>query len=59
MDSDGPEEANVQSYSPGGTNVPSWEGTMAHTIEPSVRCGDAALYVKLLGPLVIIIVAKY
>ena len=40
-------EARVQSYSPGGANVPSWEGTLApaaaNTIEPSVCCGDAAL----------------
>jgi len=27
--SGGPKEAQVQSYSPGGTNVPSWEGRLA------------------------------
>ena len=29
VDSGGLKEAQVQSYSPGGTNVPSWEGTLA------------------------------
>ena len=29
VDSGGPKEAQVQSYSPGGANVPSWEGTLA------------------------------
>ena len=24
-----PKEAQVQSYSPGGANVPTWEGTLA------------------------------
>jgi len=46
VDSGGPKEAQVQSYSPGGANVPSWEGTwrnLANTIEPSVCGGDAAL----------------
>ena len=28
-DSGGPKEAQVQSYSPGGAKVPSWEGTLA------------------------------
>jgi len=29
VDSDGPKEVQVQRYSPGGANVPSWEGTLA------------------------------
>jgi len=29
VDSGGPKEAWVQSYSPGGANVPTWEGTLA------------------------------
>jgi len=29
VDSGGPKEAWIQSYSPGGANVPSWEGTLA------------------------------
>jgi len=29
VDSGGPKEAHVQSYSPGGANVPSWEDTLA------------------------------
>jgi len=29
VDSGGPKEAQVQSYSLGGANVPSWEGTLA------------------------------
>ena len=55
MDSSGRMDAQVQSYSPGGANVPSWEGTLpslVEKIEPSVYGGDA-LYVKLLSPLVI------
>ena len=28
VDSGGPKEAQVQSYSPGGANEPSWEGTL-------------------------------
>ena len=51
VDSDGPaEKAQVQSYSPGGANVQSWENTLpppGNTIEPSV-CGGDAPYVKLL-----------
>jgi len=27
VDSSGPKDAQVQSYSPGGANVPSWEDT--------------------------------
>jgi len=51
-DSSGPNEAQVQSYSPGIENVPTWEGTLAppgelNTIEPS-GCGGNAVYVKLL-----------
>jgi len=33
---------NIQSYLPGGTNVPSWSAHLANTIVPSVCCGDAA-----------------
>jgi len=29
VDSGGPKEATLQSYSPGGANVPSWEGTVS------------------------------
>jgi len=29
VDLGGPKEAQVQSYSPGGANVPTWEGTLA------------------------------
>jgi len=29
VDSGGPKEAQVQSYSPGGANVQTWEGTLA------------------------------
>jgi len=29
VDSGGPKEPLVQSYSPGGANVPTWEGTWA------------------------------
>jgi len=46
VDLDGPKEAQVQSYLPGGANVPSWEGTLVppgESIEPSVCCGNAAL----------------
>jgi len=28
VDSRGPKEAQVQSHSPGGANVPTWEGTL-------------------------------
>jgi len=44
-----PKEAQVQSYSPGGTIVPSFEGSLAQPGEydtntnTSVCCGDAAL----------------
>ena len=45
VDSGGPKEAQVQSYSPGGANVPTWKGTLApsiaNTIGPSVCGGDA------------------
>jgi len=46
VDSGGPKEAQVQSYSPGGANVPKCEGTLAlpgETIESSVCCSDAVL----------------
>ena len=29
VDSDGPKEAQVQLYSPGGANAPTWESTLA------------------------------
>jgi len=48
-------DAQVQSYSPGGANVPSWEARCRHLsnkVEPFVYGGDAP-YVKLLSPLVI------
>jgi len=44
--SGGPKEAQVQSYSPGGANVPTWEVHWCHlsnTIQPSVRGGVAVL----------------
>ena len=51
VDSGGPKEVQVQSYSPGGVNVYALiEGTLAppaNAIEPS-DCGDYAAYVKLL-----------
>jgi len=31
VDSHGPKEAQVQSYSPGGANVPTWDGTFGAT----------------------------
>jgi len=46
VDSSGPKDAEVQSYSPGAANVRRWEDT------PSVYGGDAP-YVKLLWPLVV------
>ena len=48
MHSGGPNEAQVQSYSPGGANVPTWGGTLA---PPTAAMRS---YVKLLSPLVII-----
>jgi len=45
-DSVGPKKAQVQSYSPGGANKPSWEAHwrhLANAIELSVCGGDAAL----------------
>jgi len=43
MDPGGPQEAQVQSYSPGGANVPSYWRHLANTIEPSACGSDAAL----------------
>ena len=45
MDSGGLQEAQVQSYSPGGINVPSREGALAQPgeYEPSTCGGNAAL----------------
>jgi len=46
VDTSGPKEAQVQSYSPDGTNVPSrrahWRN-LANTIEQFICGGDAAL----------------
>jgi len=50
VDSSGAKDAQVKSYSPGGTNVPSWEDTLPQRDEydePSVYGGDAP-YVNLL-----------
>jgi len=47
MDSGGLKEAQIQSYSPGGANVPTLAGTfwrqLANMIEPSICGGDAVL----------------
>ena len=45
MDSGGPKEAQVELYSPGGDNVPTWEGTLAPTGE---YVAVMRSYVKLL-----------
>ena len=48
-------DAQLQSYSLGGANVPSWEDTLPSPVEytePSVYGGDAP-YIKLLWPHVI------
>ena len=54
--SGGPKEAQVESYSPGGTNVFSWGGILAPPGEYDwtvhVRQHAMLLYVKLLWPLV-------
>ena len=42
VDSGEPKEAEVQSYSPAGANVPTWQH-LANTIEPSVCDCDAVL----------------
>jgi len=42
VDLGGPKEAQVQSYSPGGANVPIW-GHLANTSQLSVCGGDAVL----------------
>jgi len=47
VDSGGPEEAQVQSYSPAGAIVLTWEGTLAPPGEYDLTihlCGDALLY---------------
>jgi len=50
VDSGGPKEAQVQSYSSGGANVPSWEGTLAPpgeydwTVRLLRRCGLMSNY---------------
>jgi len=62
VDSGGLKEVQVQLYSPGGANVPSWEPSWEGTLSPLGdydrtihlwrRCGLMP-YVKLLWPLVI------
>jgi len=57
VDSSGQKEAQVQSYSPGGANVPTWEGTLAPPGECDWTGPSASAmrpYVKLLWPLVIV-----
>ena len=50
MDLGGPKEAQIQSYSPGCVNVPSWEGTLTQpgeydwTIRLQRRCGLMSNY---------------
>ena len=50
VDSGGPKEARVQSYSPGGANVPTWEGTLTPpdeydwTVHLRRRCGLRSNY---------------
>ena len=50
VDSGGPKEAQVQSYSPGGANVPTWEGTLTPpceykwTVRLRRRCGLMSNY---------------
>jgi len=54
VDSGGPKEVQVKSYSSGGTNMPTWEGTLAHlanTVEPSVCGGDAVLMLNYFNQL--------
>ena len=50
VDSGGPKEAEVTSYSPGGASVRSWDGTLEPP-EPSVAA--IQLYVRLLWLLVV------
>jgi len=33
MDSSGPKDAQIQSYSPGGAKVPSWEDTLLSPVK--------------------------
>ena len=53
----GRKKSKIQSYSPGGANLPTWEGTLAPpdeydwSVRLRRRCG---LFVKLLWPLIII-----
>ena len=52
-------EAKVQSYSPGGANVPSWEAhwrQLVNTIEP--RDVDAALSQITLTTVVVVVVVR-
>ena len=46
VDSGGQKEAQVQWHSPGGANVPSWEGTLVPLNRPSAAAMRP--YVKLL-----------
>jgi len=51
VDSGGPKEAQVQSYSPGGANVPTWKGTLTLPGDFDCTVSSAAAmlsYVKLL-----------
>jgi len=55
VDSSGLKDAQVQSYSPGGANVPLWKDmlpSLSNNTEPSAYSGDAP-YGKLLWPFVI------
>jgi len=48
-DSGEPKEAQVQSYSPGGANVPTWECILAPPAEYywTVRCGGDAVFCRI------------
>ena len=54
MDSGGPNEAQVQSHSPGSANVPSWKVTVVPLDEYDKNRFAVVMqhYVKLLWPLV-------
>jgi len=59
----GPNKAQVQSHSPGGANVPTWEGTLApprkydSTVRLWRRCGLMSNYINHF--VVIIIAINY
>jgi len=48
VDPRGPKEAQVQSYSPGGGSVPSWEGECDWTVRLWGRCGRMSNHFDLL-----------